>query len=67
VGTPEFSSADVRLLQEELRACGVVDKVESLISSHVRAAVDALDSDLLDPHGIAGLTQLAHRIAWRDR
>jgi geranylgeranyl diphosphate synthase, type I len=67
VGTPEFSSADVRLLQEELRACGVVDKVESLISSHVRAAVEALDSDLLDPRGIAGLTQLAHRIAWRDR
>jgi geranylgeranyl diphosphate synthase type I len=67
VGTPEFSSADVQLLQEELRACGVVDEVESLISSHVLAAVDALDPRLLDPQGITGLTQLAHRIAWRDR
>jgi len=67
VGTPEFSSADVELLQEELRACGVVDEVESLISSHVHAAVDALDPQLLDPRGITGLTQLAHRIAWRDR
>lgn len=67
VGTPEFSSADVELLQEELRASGVVDEVESLISSHVRAAVDALDPQLLDSRGITGLTQLAHRIAWRDR
>jgi geranylgeranyl diphosphate synthase, type I len=66
VGTPEFRSADVELLQEELRACGVVDMVESLISSHVHAAVGALDPQLLDPRGIAGLTQLAHRIAWRD-
>ena len=63
----EFSSADVELLQDELRACGVVDKVESMISSHVHAAVDALDPQLLDSRGIAGLTQLAHRIAWRDR
>jgi geranylgeranyl diphosphate synthase type I len=67
VGTPEFSSADVELLQEELRACGVVDEVESLISSHVHAAVDALDQQGLDARGITGLTQLAHRIAWRDR
>ena len=67
VGTPEFSSADVELLQEELQACGVVDEVESLISSHVHAAVDALDPQLLDSRGITGLTQLAHRIAWRDR
>jgi geranylgeranyl diphosphate synthase, type I len=67
VGTPQFSSADVELLQDELRACGVVDKVESMISTHVHAAVDALDSELLAERGIAGLTQLAHRIAWRDR
>ena len=67
VGTPEFSSADVELLQEELQACGVVDEVESLISSHLHAAVDALDPQLLDSRGITGLTQLAHRIAWRDR
>jgi len=33
----------------------------------VHAAVNALDSELLDERGIAGLTQLAHRIAWRDR
>ena len=66
VGTVEFGAADVELLQEELRACGVVDKVESMISSHVHAALGALDPRLLDPRGIAGLTQLAHRIAWRD-
>jgi geranylgeranyl diphosphate synthase, type I len=66
VGTADFSAADVKLLQEELRACGVVDKVESMISSHVHAALDALDARLLDQRGIAGLTHLANRIAWRD-
>ena len=66
VGTTEFSEADVELLQEELRACGIVDKVESMISSHVHAALDALDPRLLGARGIAGLTQLANRIAWRD-
>ena len=66
VGTIEFSAADVELLQEELRACGVVEKVESMISSHVHAALGALDPRLLDARGIVGLTQLANRIAWRD-
>ena len=66
VGTTEFSEADVELLQGELRACGIVDKVESMISSHVHAALDALDPRLLGARGIAGLTQLANRIGWRD-
>jgi len=67
VGTPELSPADVVFLQDALRAGGVVDAVESRISAHVHAAVDALGGDGLDPQGVAGLTQMAHRIAWRDR
>jgi geranylgeranyl diphosphate synthase type I len=67
VGTPELSPADVAFLQDALRASGVVDAVESRISAHVHAAVAALEAEGLDPEGIAGLTQMAHRIAWRDR
>ncbi len=67
VGTPALSPADVVFLQDALRASGVVDAVESRISGHVHAAVAALGADGLDPEGVAGLTQMAHRIAWRDR
>ncbi|MFL6026216.1 MAG: polyprenyl synthetase family protein [Friedmanniella sp.] len=67
VGTSGLSPADVVFLQDALRAGGVVDAVESRISAHVHAAVAALEADGLDPEGVAGLTQMAHRIAWRDR
>jgi geranylgeranyl diphosphate synthase type I len=67
VGTPELSPADVVFLQDALRAGGVVEAVESRISAHVHAAVAALTGPELDPEGVAGLTQMAHRIAWRDR
>jgi geranylgeranyl diphosphate synthase, type I len=67
VGTPELSPADVAHLQEALQAAGVVDAVESRISGHVHTAVDALDQPGLSPDGVAGLTAMAHKIAWRDR
>ena len=67
VGTPELSPADVTQLQDAWPASGVVEAVESRISGHVRAAVAALDHPALDPDGVAGLTQMANRIAWRDR
>ena len=54
-------------LQDALRADGVVEAVESRINAHVDAALAALDAAGLDPQGVAGLTQMAHRIAWRDR
>jgi len=67
VGTPALSSADITHLQEALQASGVVDAVESRISGHVHAAVAALDHHGLDADGVVGLTQMANRIAWRDR
>jgi geranylgeranyl diphosphate synthase, type I len=67
VGTPELSPADVGQLQQALLASGVVDAVESRISSHVYAAVADLDHPGLSPDGVAGLTQMAYKIAWRDR
>lgn len=67
VGTPELSPADVTQLQDTLNAAGVVDAVESRISTHVHNAISTLDHPGIDPQGVAGLTQMAHRIAWRDR
>ncbi|HEY5822662.1 MAG TPA: polyprenyl synthetase family protein [Propionibacteriaceae bacterium] len=67
VGTPALSPADVTHLQDALKADGVVDAVESRISAHVHDAVRALDHHEIDPQGVAGLTQMANRIAWRDR
>ena len=67
VGTPELSPADVTLLQSALAEQGVVDAVESRISTHVRDASAALDGAGLDPAGVSGLTGMAHLVAWRDR
>jgi geranylgeranyl diphosphate synthase type I len=67
VGTPELSPADVTLLQTALAEQGVVEAVEARISEHVRAAGAALGRTELDPAGVAGLTGMAHLVAWRDR
>jgi geranylgeranyl diphosphate synthase type I len=67
VGTPELSPADVGLLQDALAAGGVVEAVERRIAEHVHTAVAALERADLDADGVVGLTQMAHRIAWRDR
>ena len=67
VGTPELSPADVTLLQSALAEQGVVEAVEARISAHVRAAETALARVELDPAGLAGLSGMAHLIAWRDR
>jgi geranylgeranyl diphosphate synthase type I len=67
VGTPELSPADVVHLQDALQAAGVVEAVESRISRHVHAAIAELDHPGLSPDGVAGLTAMAYKIAWRDR
>jgi geranylgeranyl diphosphate synthase, type I len=67
VGTPELSPADVVSLQDALQAAGVVEAVESRISGHVRSAIDALADPGLSPDGVAGLTAMAYKVAWRDR
>jgi geranylgeranyl diphosphate synthase type I len=67
VGTPELIESEVTLLQDELRACGVLAEVEAMIAAHVDRAVAALDERALDPEGVAELTRMAAQIAWRDR
>ncbi len=67
VGTSDFTTADLDLLLEQLRADGVDTAVETMISGHVERALSALDERELDPAGVAQLTRMAHQIAWRDR
>src|SRR3712207_6246816 len=63
VGTPELSPADVGDLQDVLQVSGVVDAVEARISGHVHAAIAELDHPGLSLDGVAGLTQMAYKIA----
>ncbi len=58
---------DVATLQDDLERAGVVQSVEAMIAGHLDEALAAIDDPRLDPEGVAGLTQLAHQIAWRDR
>jgi geranylgeranyl diphosphate synthase type I len=67
VGTPQLTAEDVVVLQEALADRGVVEAVEGLISAHLDVALSALAGDALHPEGVAGLTQMAHQIAWRSR
>ena len=41
--------------------------VEARISAHVRSSIAALEGVELDPDGLAGLSGMAHLVAWRDR
>ncbi|HYP45573.1 MAG TPA: polyprenyl synthetase family protein [Propionibacteriaceae bacterium] len=66
-GTPELTADDIAFLQVALADSGVVDAVETMISNHLHTALSALDDSVLHPEGIAGLTQMAHQIAWRNR
>jgi geranylgeranyl diphosphate synthase type I len=67
VGTPALTPDDVITLQSELAEQGIVAAVETRISTHVAAALEALRSTPLDPDGVTQLTQMAHQIAWRSR
>ncbi len=66
VGTPGAAPDDVRLLQCALAEEGIRDRVEDMIGEAVEAGLDALDDPWLTPDGVAGLTQMAGLIAWRD-
>ncbi|WP_232548763.1 isopentenyl-diphosphate Delta-isomerase [Propioniciclava soli] len=66
LGTPEFSEADAAALATALRTFGVADEVERLISEAHDAALAALAEGALTRAGVAGLTEAARTIAWRD-
>lgn len=66
VGSTDLTAGDIAELQSALVDWGVVEDVEERIGRHVAAALNALDSDALDPDGVRQLTGMAHTIAWRD-
>jgi geranylgeranyl diphosphate synthase type I len=66
IGCPELDADDVSLLQSAMVDCGVVAEVETMISRHLRTALDALDEPALDPVGVHELTQMAYQIGWRE-
>ncbi|WP_164479259.1 polyprenyl synthetase family protein [Nakamurella antarctica] len=66
-GSPEFTARDLVTVQEAMRESGVAETVEKMITSHVDAALSALDPQILAYEGIELLTQLAHEIAWREK
>lgn len=52
-------------LRDEMAGCGVREAVEDLITDEVSQACAALDASLVTPEAVTGLTDLAHRLAWR--
>ncbi|MGI8456970.1 MAG: polyprenyl synthetase family protein [Propionibacteriaceae bacterium] len=67
IGSPDLTQGHVAVLQHSIAESGVLDAVESMITAELDAALAVLDDRLLDPAGVAGLTDLAHQIAWRNR
>ena len=66
LGTPAFSREDVPVLAEAMRAAGVADALEGLITGEYEAAVRCVEASSLSPAGVAGLRETARTIAWRD-
>ncbi len=64
-GTAEAQPGDVALLQREMHVCGIDTDVEDMIVDRVDAALTVLSATRLDPDGVAGLSALIRRIAWR--
>ncbi len=67
IGTGDLDWQDLLILRQAMDDCGVITAVEEQIATHLHNAIEALDDDVLTAEGIAGLIQLAHQIAWRDR
>jgi geranylgeranyl pyrophosphate synthase len=64
-GSPQMSADDVRLVQDGMIEAGIRDEVERLIAHHVAEAEEALAGGALRADGVAGLTAMARRLAWR--
>ncbi|GAA1373098.1 polyprenyl synthetase family protein [Luteococcus sanguinis] len=53
-------------LRDEMAGCGVREAVEDLITREVEQACTALDSNIVSAEAVTGLTDIAHRLAWRQ-
>ncbi|WP_300083874.1 isopentenyl-diphosphate Delta-isomerase [Propioniciclava sp.] len=66
LGTPAFRRRDVGALTVAMRAAGVDAEVERLITESVAAALGVLETASLSAEGVAGITDAARTVAWRD-
>lgn len=67
IGSPSLTPDHVAVLQTSIAQSGVLTAVETMINDELGAALASLEEPELDPAGVAGLTDLAHQIAWRNR
>ena len=65
-GSGTLSDDQLARLRDEMCRCGVRELVEEMISDEVARACRELDPELVTQEGIDGLTDIAHRIAWRQ-
>ena len=66
VDAGEPRDSDVATLQQALIDCGVQERVETMIHDEVTAALTVLSTSDLSADGVAGLTDMATRVAWRN-
>lgn len=66
VGAPDARLGDITILQEALCAAGVRDQVEQMISDEVEQAQQVLAGSPLTKNGVAGLSAMVERVAWRN-
>ncbi|GAA1057530.1 geranylgeranyl pyrophosphate synthase [Agromyces luteolus] len=66
LGDPTLDAAQVRMLQDTIRACGAVDEVEAEIASNTDRALAALGSGDLDGEAVRDLTDLARAVTRRE-
>jgi geranylgeranyl diphosphate synthase, type I len=67
VGRPDLGAAEVAAIQQVLLDTGAVRQLEGRITVLVETAVTALAAAPITPAARAGLTELAHAVAWRER
>src|SRR2546430_525563 len=67
VGRADLGRAEVAAIQQVLLDTGAVHQLEGRITMLVETAVAALEAAPVTPDARAGLNELAHAVAWRER
>ena len=65
-GSSDLDHDGLVQLRDEMARCGVRKAVEQMVTDEVALACAQLDTRSISPEGRAGLSDLAHRIAWRQ-
>lgn len=66
VGTAAETADDVASVQQWMIDAGIRDDAEAQVRHWVESALSDLASGSLSARGVEGLTDMAHKVAWRD-